>query len=114
MNRAIDFAIIGAQKAGTTALYEYLGAHQDVFVPAVKEVPYFVKDDVYEKGEKYLDVIYREYRGEPIVGIAHVRLMCRPESVDRLLAHNSAMRCIAVLRDPVTRAYSSYWYARRG
>ncbi len=39
-----DFFIVGAFKAGTTALYEYLGQHPQVFMPFHKEPMYFGAD----------------------------------------------------------------------
>lgn len=50
MNKQIDppqFLVIGAQKAGTTWLYKQLSNHPDVFIPPVKEVHYFDRDESY-------------------------------------------------------------------
>jgi hypothetical protein len=43
----------------------------------------------------------------------HVFTMYRPEAVRRLKQHNPDARVFVLLRDPVKRAYSSYWYSRR-
>ena len=43
-----DFLILGAQKAGTTALYAYLRRHPEISGPAWKEVSYF--DRHYRRG----------------------------------------------------------------
>ena len=50
-----DFLIIGAQKAGTTALYSYLRRHPEIGGPAWKEVSYF--DRHYRRGAGW-------YRGQ--------------------------------------------------
>jgi len=42
--RLPDFFIAGHQKCGTTALYLMLGAHPQIFLPAVKEPRYFATD----------------------------------------------------------------------
>ena len=42
--RRPDFFIPGAPKAGTTALYDYLRQHPQVFLPAAKEIHYFGSD----------------------------------------------------------------------
>lgn len=34
---APDFFVVGAAKAGTTAIYNWLSVHEEVFVPMVKE-----------------------------------------------------------------------------
>src|SRR5690554_4562039 len=39
-----DFFIVGAPKCGTTAMYQYLKAHPEVFMPAYKEPHYFAED----------------------------------------------------------------------
>ncbi len=40
-----NFLIVGAQKAGTTSLYRYLGQHPQVFMSPVKEPQYFAFGD---------------------------------------------------------------------
>src|SRR5690349_21884975 len=39
-----NFFIVGAPKCGTTALYEYLRPHPNVFLPRVKEPHFFATD----------------------------------------------------------------------
>ncbi|MDQ4058746.1 MAG: sulfotransferase, partial [Actinomycetota bacterium] len=45
-----NFLIIGAMKAGTTSLYHYLRSHPEVFMPAVKELDFFVEDINWRRG----------------------------------------------------------------
>jgi len=113
MERKIDFLIIGAQKSGTTTLYDWLAQHSDIFLPKTKEILYFAKDDFYKRGDAYLNVFYREYNGEELVGGAYVHLMYFPYTADRIHKYNPRMKCIVLLRNPVDRAYSAYWFARR-
>ena len=40
-----DFLVIGAARAGTTALYSYLRQHPQVFMPSVKEPNFFAYRD---------------------------------------------------------------------
>ena len=44
MGEIPNFFIVGAPKCGTTALYEYLRAHPNVFMPELKEPHFFAKD----------------------------------------------------------------------
>ena len=113
MDRTIDFAIIGAQKAGTTSLLEYLRQHPDIFFPELKELNFFVRDDVYAEGQRSLDAFYAGLGSQRLVGAAQVHMMVIPESLDRFYAHNPQARVMAILRHPVDRAYSAYWFARR-
>jgi len=46
----LDFIVIGAQKAGTTSLFQYLRHHPEVSLPDGKEVPYFSHDTAYARG----------------------------------------------------------------
>lgn len=111
MKRAIDFMIIGAAKSGTTTLYNALATHPDIFLPEIKENLYFARD--YGIGDDYLAEFYRSLGNEAIVGGNYVHAMYFPEVIERLYAHNPNMKLIAILRDPVKRAYSAYWFAVR-
>ena len=44
MKHHLDFIVIGAQKAGTTSLFEYLRRHPQLCLPTAKEAPYFSHD----------------------------------------------------------------------
>lgn len=113
MERPIDFLIIGAQKSATTALYTWLGEHPDIYLPAVKENPYFVKDDLYSEGDRFLEPFYDGARSDQLLGGAYVHLLYFTEAAKRIRDHNPEMKLIAVLRNPIDRAYSAYWFARR-
>ena len=107
--------IIGAQKAGTTALYAYLRRHPAVVGPARKELNYF--DRHYARGTAW-------YRGQfpnlvrvrlagrngsaPVVAEASTGYLFHPLAPGRVRALLPEVRLIALLRDPVDRAYSHY------
>ena len=40
----LDFIVIGAQKAGTTSLFEHLKLHPEIALPRSKEAPFFSHD----------------------------------------------------------------------
>jgi Sulfotransferase family len=42
--------IVGAAKAGTTALYDYLTQHPHVFLSRVKEPMFFSREENYARG----------------------------------------------------------------
>lgn len=44
--RLPNFLVVGAEKCGTTSLYQYLKQHPDVYLPAKKELHYFAYDDI--------------------------------------------------------------------
>jgi Sulfotransferase domain len=112
MDRKIDFLIIGAQKAGSTALYHFLGKHPDVFLPAVKELRFFSHDPFFRLGERYLEAFYPSTPAARVLGAADVGLLYLTSCAERIRAYNPEMRILAVLHNPVDRAYSAYWFMR--
>jgi hypothetical protein len=101
-----DFLILGAQKAGTTALYAYLRGHPEIPGPWVKEVSFF--DRHYARGESW----YRAHlpirgRGK-VVGEASPSYLFHPLAPERVARMLPAARLIALLRNPVDRAFSHY------
>ncbi len=113
MNRKIDFLIIGAQKCGTTSLHDYLGQHPEIYMPERKDLPIFVDAGSNEVREQDFDYFYRDLGEERLIGGSFVHLLYHPDSPARVRDYNPDMRLIAVLRNPIERAYSAYWFARR-
>ena len=58
MRKHLDFVVIGANKAGTTSLFEYLRRHPGVAVPSDKEAPYFSRDSVVARGWMVSDATF--------------------------------------------------------
>ena len=48
-----SFLIIGAQKAGTTALWTYLSYHPDLIAPNTKEIDFFSCNSRYSRGIQF-------------------------------------------------------------
>ena len=110
-----DFVIIGAQRGGTTSMYHYLTGHPDVGPASEKEVGYFDHDRRYAKGLDW----YRTHfplRGEAVVvGEASPNYLFEPLVPERIRAAVPNAKFIALLRNPVDRAFSSYQLmVRRG
>jgi hypothetical protein len=104
---APDFVIIGTQRGGTTSLHAYLSAHPQVETPATKEL-HFVTDR-YERGlDWYLGQFPAELPLETITGEATPYAIFHPLAPRRLREIAPASRLIALLRNPVDRAYSHY------
>jgi hypothetical protein len=101
-----DFLIIGAQKAATTALYAYLRWHPGITGPTWKEVSYF--DRHYAQGEKWYRANFPAQPRQPLVGEASPSYLFHPLAPERVAALIPSARLIAVLRNPVDRAFSHY------
>jgi hypothetical protein len=100
-----DFLILGAQKAGTTALYAYLRWHPQVTGPSFKEVSFF--DRHYARGDRW----YRAHlpiARSGVVGEASPSYLFHPLAPERVARMLPDVRLIAILRDPVDRAFSHY------
>lgn len=110
------FLVLGAQKSGTTSLHRYLSEHPAVLRASPKEVRYFSR--TYDRGESWYRaqfplrtrrIVSRLRVGVwPAVGEASPQYLFHPQAPERAHAFNPDMKLIAVLRDPVDRAYSQY------
>jgi hypothetical protein len=100
-----DFLILGAQKAGTTALYAYLRWHPQITGPSFKEVSFF--DRHYARGERWYRAHLPIRRGG-IVGEASPSYLFHPLAPERVARMLPDARLIALLREPVGRAFSHY------
>ena len=108
----VDALIIGAQKAGTTSLYNYLNQHPGLEFSKVKEIPFF-GDVLYGRGIDHLHGFF-EWRDDAETFVsADVHLLASEQAPAQVYAYNPRMKFILVLRDPVDRAWSAYWYAVR-
>ena len=55
VKNTLDFIVIGAQKAGTTSLFEYLRGHPELSLPPDKEAPFFSSEEARRRGfEDYM------------------------------------------------------------
>lgn len=119
-----DFFIVGAPKAGTTALHGALAAHPQLYMAPVKEPKYFLCDGSPPQGRggpgdahSYREWIWRRDEYEALFARAPGGAL-KGESTAFYLADHDAhrrirdavpdARLIAVLRDPVDRAYSNW------
>ena len=108
---APDFFIIGAQRGGTTSLHAYLGAHPQVETPATKELHFIT--DRHERGlDWYLGQFPTGLAADAITGEATPYALFHPLAPRRLREIAPAARLIALLRNPIDRAYSHYLLER--
>jgi len=111
-----DFLIVGAQKAGTTALYAYLREHPAIAGPPWKEVSFF--DRHYARGvgwyrgnfpnRLYLRRMQARTGVTPLVGEASPSYLFHPFAPERVEALIPEARLVALVRNPIDRALSHY------
>jgi len=130
----VGFLIIGAPKAGTTSLFEYMRLHPQIHMPAEKELYFFNMNRNYRRGlDWYLTTMLRNAPQDAICGEATTEYMSgapyldgedpapipqavrtsasgAPEEIipQRIRRALPDVKLICVLRDPVERAYSHY------
>jgi hypothetical protein len=107
--KKISLMIIGAQKAGTTSMKNYLGQHPSLQVHPHKELSYFFDPLEYEKG---FDAALRKYYDHPSASTQLIAknagLYVSESGIVRLKEHNPGCKLVIILRNPVERTYSSY------
>lgn len=106
-----SFIIIGAQKAGTSALFSMLGQHPQIVTPAEKEVHFFDGAKiVYGDFSTYHALFPLPYRlsSNQITFEASPSYLYNPECPQRIYDYSANIRLIAILREPVARAYSAW------
>ena len=116
--------VIGAPKCGTTSLYFYLRDRADIFVPDRKELHYFTYEDLLASSDGPGDrgvlaglcATRESYYEQFENAIQPVRLDMSPSYLyfdyvaPRIKAELGEVKILAMLRDPVEKAYSQYMH----
>jgi hypothetical protein len=105
------FIIIGAQKSGTSSLHVYLSHHPNIKPATEKEIHFFDKDDAFNKGlswyHSHFPLPYELNRNE-ITFEATPSYLYRLSVANRIYNYDPKIKLIALLRNPVDRAYSQW------
>ena len=110
----LDFLIVGAEKAGTTALFAYLRTVPGLYLPLIKELGFFDRDERYRNGGDF-SALHRWLLPAPrgaLLGEATPTYLMNPHCLQRIHDYNPAIKVIAILRSPVRRAHSAWNYRR--
>lgn len=113
----MDCLIIGAAKAGTTSLFNILAGHPRVFASSEKEARFFSRDDRFAQGFDWYGERYFKGATADMVRLdASPAYLTWSEKVAPRIRQSygdGGVRLVAILRDPVKRAYSHYWHRVR-
>jgi hypothetical protein len=124
-----NFLVLGAAKAGTTSLWNYLHQHPQIFLAPVKEPRFFAyaeesfrftgpgddkwNRDIVSHWEDY-QVLFQTAGSFRAVGeSSNVYLYMAAKAAPRIAARLPRAKLFAVLRQPVDRAYSHFLMMRR-
>jgi hypothetical protein len=118
--------LIGAPKAGTTALHAALSRHPQLFLSSVKEPKYYLCGDspppaykgpgdahsnrewIWQR-QRYLD-LFADAGDDQLAGESTPFYLYHRDARRRIAADLPNARLVAVLRDPVDRAYSNWMH----
>ncbi|MBF0106494.1 MAG: sulfotransferase [Deltaproteobacteria bacterium] len=119
-----NFMIIGAAKSGTTSLYYYLNQHPQIYFSPIKETNFFVSENslVNFKGpgdEQLTNILsvtdFETYQslfnwvnGETAIGEASIAYLYDEKAAYNIHRRIPNIKIIAILRNPVERAFQGY------
>lgn len=137
-----DFLIIGAAKAGTTSLVEYLSQHPGVYFTPIKEPHFFSRDikpenfnqryydnvvvdlekyfsqkplrpifEAYVRNEEQYKQLFEAADAYQVKGEASTTYLYSKEAAQNIYQTAPEAKIIAILRNPLERAYSHYLMA---
>lgn len=112
LRRKPDYMIIGAQKSGTTTLFDTLSQHPSINNPKNKEMHYFDDRDIHSRNQyrSKFPISYRRLTGE-----ATPIYIYYPGVPQRIRSMFPDCKFVVILRNPIGRAYSHYQMrVRRG
>lgn len=115
-----NFFIVGAPRAGTTSLYEYLSQHPDIYMSPIKEPGFFsplIQSDPFKiVWEQFLVTEESEYlslfegaEGYTAVGEATPAYLFDEKSPYLIQKKVPDAKIIVLLRDPVEQVHSHFW-----
>lgn len=104
-----SFFIVGAQKAGTTSLNDWLKQQPDILLPAIKETHFFDDDRRYALGlnwyeQQFCNKIYLD----KIIGEICPDYMYFKKAPERIKKYSESPKFIFIFREPLSRAFSHY------
>lgn len=127
--RLPNFLIIGAARTGTSSLYEYMRQHPDIWFSPVKEPMFFALegrkpdfrgpgDDQEINRKSVVDLaayqaLFAGVTTQRAIGEASANYLYSDQAAVRIKHYVPEAKMIAVLRNPVERAYSSFLYTIR-
>lgn len=119
------FLVIGAARSGSTTLHDCLRQHPQVYVSPIKEPHFFSYEgdplrfsgpgaglsDWVTDIEGYRE-LFAGMKPGMAAGEASVSYLYRPGTAERIFQRVPDIRLVAILRNPVERAYSAFSYLR--
>jgi len=107
------FLGIGVPKAGSTWLHNTLSKHPEVFVPNEREVHYFDRY-VHKRNQEWYQKLFEGCEKYKTAGeVTPTYLYMSNRKIEKIKSQWAVRFFIVVLRNPVERLHSYYWFRRR-
>jgi hypothetical protein len=109
--------LVGAPRCATTWLHERLAAHPDILMSSGKEPHYFAEFELEPRRMAFFKVVRDERAyarlfaggaGKAVRGESSTSYLSSAVAAERIARFSPYARIVAILRDPVERAYSAY------
>lgn len=110
----VSFIVAGVQKAGTTAIHDFLAQHPHVALLRDQALHFFDKEEHFLSPPNYriLHANFKPGWRWRIAGEVTADYLYYPKALERIAAYNPRMKVIVSLRNPTERAFSQ-WNMRR-
>lgn len=111
---AEHFFIAGAQRSGTTYLYRLLAQHPEIEMaePVRPEPKFFITADLYAQGQAFYENGWFGHKPQAwLRGEKTTSYMESPLAAKRIATWYPHATIIFLLRDPIERAVSNYWFS---
>lgn len=111
-----NFFIVGSPRSGTTAMYEFLRQHPEIFMSAYKE-PHFFSTDLKPKTpwerkmrtEKGYGELFKNVNKEKAIGEASVYYLFSKSAAKNIHEYNPKAKIVVMLRSPIEVAHSLFF-----
>ena len=110
----VNFIVAGVQKAGTTAIHDFLAQHPQVALLRDQALHFFDQEEHFS-GEPDYRILHGNFDAGwrwRVAGEVTADYLYYPRALERIARYNPKMKLIISLRNPVGRAFSQ-WNMRR-
>lgn len=111
-----NFLILGAPRSGTTHLYRGLRQHPEVYMSDFKEPMFFAYEGTPRTGAisdmAAYEALFQSAQQYPAIGEASTLYLYSSKAPGAIQHHVPDARMIAILRNPIDRAFSQYTFQR--
>jgi Sulfotransferase domain len=106
----LDFILAGAQKSGTTALHYFLQKHPNITLGDQQEMHFFDNEEIFSRPVDY-ELLHKHFKPAAeatIAGECTPSYLYWPPAAERIWKYNPKIKLLALLRNPIDRAFA-HW-----